>query len=179
MRLNLATSLKTRTGSLNADAKLLNCFVEEKAGVKRVVKRPSLFSTYEVTAGTGQLLTSFTTTDVPGIPGTPTLVVITNDVLNNRPNEVAKSNAYFVQPPASTGPATAMSPAIVVRVLGRSGIVAAGYTGNITLSLGANPAGGTLSGTLTVACVAGVATFSNVKIDKIGTGYTLVATATI
>jgi hypothetical protein len=38
--------------------------------------------------------------------------------------------------------------------------------------------GGTLSGTKTVAAVAGVAIFATLGIDQAGTGYTLVATAT-
>jgi len=45
----------------------------------------------------------------------------------------------------------------------------------VTVAIGSNPAGGTLSGTTTVAAVSGVATFSNLSIDKVGTGYTLTA----
>ena len=48
----------------------------------------------------------------------------------------------------------------------------------MTLSLGNNPGGGTLSGTLTVAAVNGVATFNNLSINAAGSGYTLVATDT-
>src|SRR5207237_1144191 len=44
-----------------------------------------------------------------------------------------------------------------------------------TVAIGTNPGGGTLSGTTTVAAVSGVATFSNLSIDKVGTGYTLTA----
>ncbi|HSD32317.1 MAG TPA: hypothetical protein VLB49_10435, partial [Gemmatimonadales bacterium] len=51
------------------------------------------------------------------------------------------------------------------------------YTGNVTVAIGTNPGGGTLSGTKTVAAVAGVATFSSLTIDKSGTGYTLTAAA--
>src|SRR5207249_8764663 len=43
--------------------------------------------------------------------------------------------------------------------------------------IGANPSGGTLAGTATVAAVSGVATFSGLSIDKAGTGYTLVASS--
>src|SRR5213076_2065142 len=42
--------------------------------------------------------------------------------------------------------------------------------------IGTNPSSGTLAGTLTHAAVAGVATFSGLSIDKVGTGYTLTAT---
>jgi hypothetical protein len=47
----------------------------------------------------------------------------------------------------------------------------------VTISIGTNPGGGTLSGTLSQAAVGGVATFSDLKIDKAGTGYTLNATS--
>jgi hypothetical protein len=53
------------------------------------------------------------------------------------------------------------------------------YTGNMTVAIGNNPAGGTLSGSTTVAAVAGVATFSDLSIDVPGTAYTLIASTTI
>src|SRR5262249_25140190 len=51
-------------------------------------------------------------------------------------------------------------------------------TSNVTVAIGSNPGGGTLSGTTTVAAVAGVATFSNLSINNHGTGYTLTAAGT-
>jgi len=51
-------------------------------------------------------------------------------------------------------------------------------TTSITLTIGTNPASGTLSGTTTGAAVSGVAAFSTLSIDKVGTGYTLSAAAT-
>src|SRR5439155_13237473 len=53
----------------------------------------------------------------------------------------------------------------------------ASFTGPVTIALGTNPSGGTLSGTKTVTTASGVAAFSNLSIDKAGTGYTLQATA--
>src|SRR5439155_40507 len=50
------------------------------------------------------------------------------------------------------------------------------FTGNITVAIGTNPSIGTLTGTLTHAAVSGVASFSGLSIDKVGTGYTLTAT---
>src|SRR5204862_307551 len=47
----------------------------------------------------------------------------------------------------------------------------------VTVALGANPGAGALSGTLTVAATQGIATFSNLRIDRPGSGYTLVASA--
>ena len=51
-------------------------------------------------------------------------------------------------------------------------------TTSVTLTLGNNPRGGILSGTVNVAAVNGVATFSDLRLDKSGTDYTLVAEAT-
>jgi hypothetical protein len=49
----------------------------------------------------------------------------------------------------------------------------------ITISLGSNPGGGTLSGTVTgsTAGLAGTVTFSGLSIDKAGSGYTLIASS--
>ena len=43
----------------------------------------------------------------------------------------------------------------------------------VTIALANNPGGATLSGALTANTVQGVATFSNLSVDQIGTGYTL------
>ncbi len=51
-------------------------------------------------------------------------------------------------------------------------------TASITIAIGTNPGGGTLSGTTSKNASGGVATFSDLSIDKAGTGYTLIATAT-
>ncbi|MBS1963527.1 MAG: hypothetical protein JST04_15030 [Bdellovibrionales bacterium] len=48
-------------------------------------------------------------------------------------------------------------------------------TASVTSSIFVNPGAGTLSGTTTVAAVNGVATFSGLGINKIGTGYKLAA----
>ena len=45
----------------------------------------------------------------------------------------------------------------------------------VDVALGANPGGATLSGTTTVAVGGGVAAFGDLQVDKVGTGYTLVA----
>ena len=50
-------------------------------------------------------------------------------------------------------------------------------TDSITLAINNDPGSGTLSGTLTVSAVSGEATFSNISVNKVGTGYTLDATA--
>jgi hypothetical protein len=64
-----------------------------------------------------------------------------------------------------------------VRILDGTGNLT-NSTANVTMNIGANPAGGTLSGTATVAAVAGTATFSDLSIDKAANGYTLSASST-
>ena len=51
-------------------------------------------------------------------------------------------------------------------------------TNTVTIAIGTNPASGTLSGTLSRAAVAGVATFDDLSINNIGSGYTLIASST-
>jgi MBG domain (YGX type)/Bacterial Ig-like domain (group 3) len=58
------------------------------------------------------------------------------------------------------------------------GNVDSSYNGSVTISLGNNPGGSTLSGTLTATAVNGVATFSNLTLNQNGVGYTLHAAAT-
>lgn len=84
----------------------------------------------------------------------------------------------FTTEPSTTAPNTSISPAVVVTVQDPYGATITSYTGNVTVAISTNPASGTLSGTLTVACVAGVATFSDLQIDNIGDGYVLSANST-
>src|SRR5205814_219561 len=82
---------------------------------------------------------------------------------------------FSVQPSTTTAGA-AITPAVEVTAQDASGNTATGFAGNITVAIGTNPSSGTLAGTLTHAAVAGVATFSGLGIDKVGTGDTLTAT---
>ncbi len=49
--------------------------------------------------------------------------------------------------------------------------MATSFHGNVTVSLYYDIAGGTLGGTLTVAAIDGVATFTDLTLDTAGTGY--------
>jgi hypothetical protein len=86
----------------------------------------------------------------------------------------ASQLAFTVQPTTTTVGVT-ISPAVEVTALDQFGNTATGFAGDVTVAIGTNPTGGTLGGTTTVAAVSGVATFSNLDIDKTGGGYTLVA----
>src|SRR5207249_901814 len=79
--------------------------------------------------------------------------------------------AFGVQP-SNTQVGVAITPAVTVTALDASGNTVPSFTGAISLALG-NAGGATLSGNGPVNAVNGVATFANLTIDKVGTGYTL------
>src|SRR5204862_3554778 len=87
----------------------------------------------------------------------------------------ATALVFSVQP-TRTAAGAAITPDVQVTAQDGNGNTATGFTGNITVAISTNPSTGTLSGTKTVAAVAGVASFSGLSIDKAGTGYTLTAT---
>jgi hypothetical protein len=80
--------------------------------------------------------------------------------------------AFTVQP-SNTETSTSISPAVKVTALDANGNAATSFNGSMTMAIGQNPGGGTLSGTRTVTAVNGVGTFSDLKIDRAGNGYTL------
>ena len=59
------------------------------------------------------------------------------------------------------------------------GNVATGFTGSETVALASNPGSSTLGGTLTVSATSGVASFSGLTLNKVGSGYTLAVTSGI
>jgi predicted outer membrane repeat protein len=90
-------------------------------------------------------------------------------------NPAAADHLLFLQQPTDAAAGQTLSP-VMVEVVDAFGNVETGDSDTITLSIGSNPSGGTLSGTLTLTVVNGVATFSDLSIDQAGDGYTLHAT---
>jgi len=89
----------------------------------------------------------------------------------------AAKRLTIISQPSSAVAGNALTPAIVVKASDASGNPTTSFTGNVSLSFDANPAGGTLGGTTSINAVAGVATFSNVTLNKAGAGYRLRANA--
>jgi hypothetical protein len=87
----------------------------------------------------------------------------------------ASKLAFTAQP--SNAAAGASLGTITVTVQDVGGNTVTGSSASITLAIGTNPGGGTLSGTATVAASSGVATFTGMSINKVGTGYTLGASS--
>ena len=84
--------------------------------------------------------------------------------------------AFRVEPSAAEVN-LAMAPAVEVGIEDEFGNAVTTATNAVTLAIGTNPGGGTLTGTTTVDAVGGVASFADLVIDKTGGGYTLVATS--
>jgi hypothetical protein len=94
----------------------------------------------------------------------------------------ASKLGFTAQPTsASSNQSFPIQPVVAVQDLGGNTLTS-GLNSNatITLAIGTNPAGGTLTctGGLTKVAVAGVAAFSGCQINNAGVGYTLTATAT-
>jgi hypothetical protein len=101
------------------------------------------------------------------------LTAKTTKPFNINPGAATKL-AFTVQPTNTLAGAT-ITPAVQVSAQDAFGNLVPAFAGNVTVALGANPGAGTLAGTTTVALASGVASFSTLSINKVGTGYTLTA----
>ncbi len=81
----------------------------------------------------------------------------------------------FTSSPGTTVVGDPLSPRPVVAVEDAGGNVTTQKTGAVSLGIGSNPGGGSLSG-CSQASSGGIVTFSGCSIDRVGSGYTLVAT---
>ena len=120
------------------------------------------------TPGTGYTLTATS--------GTLTQATSSAFNITPTPPPPATHLAFGVQP-GTTQVGVAITPAVTVAALDASGDTVRSFTGAVAIAIDNNPAGGTLSGNAPVNAVNGVATFANLTIDKVGTGYTLKATS--
>jgi len=96
----------------------------------------------------------------------------TQSSLAHTPNRVA-----FLTEPSNAVANSAIPGTIEIGIVDNTGTVRTDATSAVTITIGANPGGATLSGTTTVNAVNGIAAFSDLTLDQAGTGYTLVATS--
>jgi hypothetical protein len=93
------------------------------------------------------------------------------------PPPPSAAGLVFVVQPTDTRAGEAITPAVAVAAVDSDGNTVSDFTGTITMALGSNPGGGTLSGDRTVSAASGVATFSGLSVNRTGDGYTLRASA--
>ena len=77
----------------------------------------------------------------------------------------------------SDAAANSSLPGIDIGIVDGTGTVRNDATSAVTIVIGTNPGGSTLSGISTVNAVHGIASFTGLTLDKAGTGYTLVASS--
>jgi hypothetical protein len=84
--------------------------------------------------------------------------------------------AFLVQP-RDVAAGSPISPEVKVEALDTLGNVLTAFNGTVRVALGSSTTGGTLSGTISVTPLSGVAFFDTLVISRAGRGYTLVASA--
>jgi hypothetical protein len=87
------------------------------------------------------------------------------------------SRLVFVTQPSASVAGTVIAPPVVVAAQDAQGTLVPTFAGNVTITLAANPGSASLSGSASALASGGLATFPNLSLDKIGTGYTLQAAA--
>jgi hypothetical protein len=92
------------------------------------------------------------------------------------PGQEGTQLAFTVQPGTATA-GQALSPPVQVSVLDASANLVPGAGNAVTVTLGPNSGGASLSGSVTANAVNGVASFSDLTVSKAGTDYTLLASA--
>jgi len=158
----------TLAGTLNVS--LVNGFI------------PANGNTFTILTGTA-VTGNFTTNNLPALAGGLTWQVNVGAtsvqlVIVPGGGGGAATQLGFVTQPSNTGAGAAITPSVQVAVQDAGGATVTTATNAVTIAIGNNPGGGTLSGTETVNAVAGIATFPGVSINAVGTGYTLTAAAT-
>jgi len=83
----------------------------------------------------------------------------------------------FSSQPSGARAGDIMTPAITVVARDTLGNTDVTFSGSVTVVLAGNTGGAFLAGTKTVALFSGVASFGDLSVDKVGTGFILVASA--
>jgi hypothetical protein len=89
----------------------------------------------------------------------------------------APAKLVFITEPSTAIAGSSIAPAVQVAIEDANGSIIAGVNSPITIAIGTNPGSGTLAGNTTASTASGTATFSNLNISTLGTGYTLTASA--
>jgi hypothetical protein len=195
-----ASAVKLRIGRQPATAEAgvsltaMTVEVLDATGTNRVTSDNStqITVTFEANPGSGTLSGTLTKTVSSGIATFENLSVdkvgsgykfrfsaagltpATSDGFGITPS-TANKLGFLVQPSETVAAAT-VAPPLIVAVQDQFGNLVPTDTGRtITISILNNPGGGTPSGTLSKTNTSGVATFENLSINKIGSGYTLLA----
>ncbi|HEX5632446.1 MAG TPA: Ig-like domain-containing protein, partial [Gemmatimonadales bacterium] len=89
----------------------------------------------------------------------------------------APGRLVFLAQPSTSAAGVALSPAVQVEIQDALGNRVTSSSAAVTVSLANNPGNSALQGTTVVSASGGVATFTNLSLTAVGTGYTLAATS--
>lgn len=106
-------------------------------------------------------------TDISGTPPSSTITISAGSAARLR----------FAVQPTSIATGGTIAPPVTVQVQDALGNLVSSATTAVTVGLGVNPSGATLSGTKTANAIGGIATFAGLSLNRPGTGYTLSALA--
>jgi alpha-tubulin suppressor-like RCC1 family protein len=189
----------TSTAAGQAFSPAIEVEVQDAAGTLVTSARDAVTLSFGANPGSGTLAGTKTVTAINGIASfsglwidkaaagytlsatSGTLTPATSTAFTVSPGAPAK--LAFGTQPSNTEGNVVMSPAVTATISDQFGNVATSATNAVTLDFGVNvwkspfSPGATLTGTKTVSAVAGVATFSTLRVDKPGPGYTLAAIA--
>ena len=181
------STLTATAGSITAGSVVSTITVTAKDAIGNPIQGATVVL---LSSGTGNILSQpGSTTDANGVAsGTLSSTVAESKIVSAVVSGVglnqtavvtvtpaAASALDFTGQPSTVGAGVTITPAVQVTAHDQFGNTATSYTSLVTVELGTNPGGGILTGTATQAAAAGVATFSDLSIDKAGTGYTLTA----
>lgn len=173
-----ATRTNTRTPSVTPTAS--NTGTATVTGT--VTRTGTLTTTVTVSATLTLTRTNTVTSTRTNTPVTPTPTKTNTPTNTPTPTPTATLGAPHhlevnIQPPSSVQSNTDFTMQVTIKDSAGNTVTSA--TNSITLAISNNPASGTLSSSsgLTQSPVAGIVTFNNLRIDKAGTGYTLIASA--
>ncbi len=126
---------------------------------------------HDITTGYNGLSAGVGYDELTGL-GSPIANLLVPDLASyNLPTRLA----ITAQPPSTVTAGAGFT--LTVKVEDSIGDVITSYNGTVTISLANNPGSSTLGGNVTVNAVNGVATFSGLTLNKVGTGYTLKVTS--
>jgi hypothetical protein len=108
----------------------------------------------------------------------PTGSVVTGICCGGVGGGTSDHSVAFIVQPSDAAPGDVITPAVQVAVRDTLGNTDPNFVGSVSVALGANPSGAFLDGTTTVDVVSGVARFADLSLNKVGSGFTLVASAT-
>jgi hypothetical protein len=140
-----------------------------------------------LTNGTGSFSVTLETAGTQSITGTETVIIsspgnfnpitypITGSENGITVTPAAPTTLSFLAEPSNVTAGQPITPHVKVELLDAFGNVASNSSAPVTLALAMNPSGATLGGTTTVNAVNGVATFSNLTLNKAGNNYQLKA----